>query len=100
MFNNISLNNSAFNDFGSEQTNYFSYTTQSNSNTFGQNEISQMLNKYCEIEITIEQKNKIRNDCLIQTLNIKTLIAKYLLEKNYSICSDDIDNIINLINNL
>jgi SpoVK/Ycf46/Vps4 family AAA+-type ATPase len=64
----------------------------------GQEEIKQMIEKYCEIVLESEQINKIRNDCLIQTLNIKHLIAKYLLEKNFSISSNDIDKIIQMIN--
>jgi SpoVK/Ycf46/Vps4 family AAA+-type ATPase len=66
----------------------------------GRQEITQMIEKYCEIVLNNKQKNKIRNDCTIQSLNIKHLIAKYLLEKNFSICPDDIDKIIDKINDL
>lgn len=66
----------------------------------GQEEIAQMIEKYCENILSFEQKNKIRNDCVVQTLNIKHLIAKYLLDKNFSISSNDIDKIIQMINDL
>lgn len=69
-------------------------------NYAGREEISQMIEKYCEIVLDNEEKNKIRNDCKIQTLNIKHTIAKYLLDKNFSVCSDNIDEVIELINNL
>lgn len=64
----------------------------------GQIEIGQMIEKYCENILSNEQKNKIRNDCLIQTLNIKHLIAEYLLKKKFVVCSDDINEIIKMIN--
>ena len=69
-------------------------------NYAGQEEIAQMIEKYCEIVLDNEQKNKIKNDCKVQTLNIKHTIAKYLLDKNFSVCSDNIDEIIELINDL
>lgn len=69
-------------------------------NYAGREEISQMIEKYCEIVLDNEQKNKVRNDCKVQTLNIKHTIAKYLLDKNFSACSDNIDEIIELINDL
>jgi DNA replication protein DnaC len=66
----------------------------------GQVEIAQMIEKYCETTLEPEQLDKIRNDCSIQTLNIKHLIAKYLLDKNFSFDKNNIDEIIGLINNL
>jgi len=69
-------------------------------NYAGREEISQMIEKYCDIVLNNDEKNKIRNDCKIQTLNIKHTIAKYLLDKNFSVCSNNIDEIIELINNL
>lgn len=66
----------------------------------GCEEIKQMIEKYCEIVLNNKQKNKIRNDLKIQTLNIKHSIAKYLLDKNFSIMDENIDEIIEIINNL
>ena len=59
-----------------------------------------MIEKYCKIVLEPDQKNIIRNDCVVQTLNIKHLIAKYLLDKNFSFDKNNIDEIIGLINNL
>lgn len=66
----------------------------------GAKEIAQMIEKYCEIKVNSEQYTKIRNDKIIQTLNIKHLIANYLLEKNFVITSNDIDDVITRINKL
>lgn len=66
----------------------------------GSTEIAQMIEKYCGIKVNLEQFEKIRNDKTIQTLNIKHLIANYLLEKNFIITFDDIDDIITRINKL
>ena len=66
----------------------------------GGKEIALMIEKYCEIVLDNKQKNKIRNDCKIQTLNIKHIIAKYLLDNNFSVSSEDIDEIIESINKL
>ncbi len=66
----------------------------------GSNEIALMIEKYCEVNLSLEQINKIRNDRIIQTLNIKHLIANYLLNKNFVILENDIDIIINKINEL
>ncbi len=66
----------------------------------GREEISQMIMKYTELEITPEQKSNIRNDCVIQTLNIKHFIAKYLLENNFVLNSSSINTIIDSINSM
>lgn len=59
-----------------------------------------MIEKYCEKTLSQSQIEKIRNDKIIQTLNIKHVIAKYLLEKNFDINNDDLNEIINKINKL
>lgn len=66
----------------------------------GQKEISQMIEKYCKITLNQNQKNKIRNDCQIQTLTIKQIIANCLLSKKFHMLSDDVDNLINQINDV
>jgi SpoVK/Ycf46/Vps4 family AAA+-type ATPase len=66
----------------------------------GRKQISLMIEKYCEIKLTQLQVDTIRDDRIIQTLNIKQLIAKHLQNKNYLINSSDIDEIIKDINTL
>lgn len=69
-------------------------------NYAGSNEIKEMIEKYCEKTLSQNQIEKIRNDKIIQTLNIKHVIAKYLLEKNFDIDDDDVNEITDNINKL
>ena len=59
-----------------------------------------MIEKYCEIDLSDIDKNTIRDDKKIQTLTIKHTIAKYLLDKNFTINQNDVKKIIENINNL
>lgn len=69
-------------------------------NYVNREQISNMIEKYFKIVLDQEQKNKIRDDRAIQTLNIKHLIAKYLLDKNFIVDSNDANEIISTINQL
>ena len=69
-------------------------------NYAGSNEIKEMIEKYCEKTLSQSQIEKIRDDKIIQTLNVKHVIAKYLLEKNFDIDDNNVNEIIDNINKL
>jgi DNA replication protein DnaC len=64
----------------------------------GRNEIKQMIEKYCEITLSHHQIDQIRNDKIIQTLDIKNIITSYLLRFGFDISPVDVDHIISEIN--
>lgn len=66
----------------------------------GRNQITKMIEKYGNINLSEEQKLKIRDDRIIQTLNIKELVINYIYEKDNLIDFNDVNIIIDSINNL
>lgn len=66
----------------------------------GRKQITEMIEKYGEVKLSLDKINTIRDDRIIQTLTIKELITQYIFNAHRQINDNDIDILINKINEL